>query len=273
VIDLSMAPNRPLGQTAGMHTATELKPGMFDVCLNGAPGGWAEVFPGWNRHDRFGIVVTEPFGALGASLLIQLAVLAFYEVLPERRATPPRYPEIYLFHAGGRFGDFNAFDFWPPRKEVFLPADPAAVLEALNDYAITRLAVPDGSPVPATFAHKEPAAAIERIRSCFAYRADGRPADADITLRACDPLLHKYADATLNPAAVLATARDSPIPREPTRRRDRLRWLAQLEARTHEVSPEAVARQQSLCVTIRHEGVACEGLRRLEVKEALKRLS
>ena len=84
-------------------------------------------------------------------LLIQLAVLAFYESVPARRGTPPRYPEIYLFHAGGRFGDFNAFDFWPPRKEVFLPADPAMVLEALNDRAITRLAVPEGMELPERF--------------------------------------------------------------------------------------------------------------------------
>jgi hypothetical protein len=57
------------------------------------------------------------------------------------------YPEIYLFHDGGPQGDHNSFDFWPPRKEVFIDGgDPVAMLSEINARAITRLAVPDNEP-------------------------------------------------------------------------------------------------------------------------------
>ena len=68
---------------------------------------------------------------------------------PERRGPNGIYPEIYLFHVGGRHGDHSPYDFWPARKEVFVDADPREVLDQINDKGITRLAVPDGSAVPA----------------------------------------------------------------------------------------------------------------------------
>ena len=45
-----------------------------------------------------------PLGATGASMLIQLAITAFYDVKPSRREVT-LYPEIYLFHVGGRHGN------------------------------------------------------------------------------------------------------------------------------------------------------------------------
>ena len=40
------------------------------------------VFPDWAPLDRFGIVVTEPLGGLGASLLLQLAIAMFTRYVP-----------------------------------------------------------------------------------------------------------------------------------------------------------------------------------------------
>ena len=82
--------------------------------------------------DRFGIVVTEPLGGLGGSLLLQLAIAKFYSVRPDRRASVPVYPEIYLFHVGGPHGDFSYFDFWPPRKEVRVARSPSVAVDGFR---------------------------------------------------------------------------------------------------------------------------------------------
>ncbi len=117
----------------------------FEVHIEGVLVSHEAVFPDWSLLDRFGIVVTEPLGGLGASLLLQLAIAEFYDVRPDRRAGTPVYPEIYLFHVGGPHGGFSYFDFWPPRKEVRVAASqPVALLEAINTHRITRLAIPVG---------------------------------------------------------------------------------------------------------------------------------
>ncbi|MFC3127596.1 hypothetical protein ACFOD4_21235 [Pseudoroseomonas globiformis] len=252
-----------------MHTAFDLKPEHFSIGIEGRLARWPELFPAWGRHDRFGIVVTEMLGALGANLLIQAAVLAYYESDPARRAMPARYPEIYLFHAGGRFGEYSAYDFWPARKEVFLSADPVRVLEALNDHGITRLAVPDGAPQKAEFPFKEPAAALERIDSAFAYHPSGLVAGADVELRARDPILARYVERTLTPEISLERARAMPTADDPVRVRDRARWIAHVEARRDEatlVQREAARRRFQAAA---EDGLPRETLRRLEPEAAL----
>jgi hypothetical protein len=56
-----------------MHTAKLFKPENFDVEVEGEATDLRGLFPASAQHDRFGIVVTETFGGLGASLLIQAA--------------------------------------------------------------------------------------------------------------------------------------------------------------------------------------------------------
>ena len=85
-----------------MHAASQLFVEAFEVQIDGERVSPDTVFPDWSPLDRFGIVVTEPLGGLGASLLLQLAIAMFYSVRPDRRAGTPVYPEIYLFHVGGR---------------------------------------------------------------------------------------------------------------------------------------------------------------------------
>ena len=175
-----------------MHTALQLCADDFGIEIDQAPADLASLFPDWQPHDRFGIVVHEPFGAIGASYLIQAAIVAFYDVRPERRAgrgpgiAEPNdvaiYPEIYVFHVGGRHGDYSMFDFWPARKEVFVDADPRVVLDAINDRAITRLAIPEGPSTPVEHEYKEPAAARDRIQSVFVYSATGRVERPSITI-------------------------------------------------------------------------------------------
>ncbi len=190
-----------------MHTALQLCANDFRIEIDGAPGSLAALFPGWQPHDRFGVVVHEPYGAIGASYLIQAAIVAFYDVRHQRRAgrgpgiTEPNdvaiYPEIYVFHVGGRYGDYSMFDFWPARKEVFVEADPRMVLDAINDRAITRLAIPDGPSTPVEHEYKEPAAARDRIQSVFVYSATGRVALPGIAISGVGP------EAEANPRDVL----------------------------------------------------------------------
>lgn len=128
-----------------MHVAELLKSENLSIEINAQDAVLNDLFPNPHRYDRYGFVVTEPYGGLGASLLIQAAIVHFYDFLPERRDVEPMYPEIYMFHVGGKYGDHSSFDFWPPRKEIFLDAgQPAEILSALVDRGITRLALPEG---------------------------------------------------------------------------------------------------------------------------------
>src|SRR5947209_843676 len=162
-----------------MHTARQLNAELFEICKASEFSSREDLLPGWGPLDRLGVVMTEPFGAIGASHLIQLAITAFYDAVPSRREgtlrdKDPRalYPDIYLFHVGGEFGDHSAFDFWPARKEVFVPGDARFVLDAVNDRGITRLAVPDGESQPVEHEWKEPASARDRIKTVLVYGPD-----------------------------------------------------------------------------------------------------
>jgi hypothetical protein len=61
-----------------MHAASQLFVEAFEVQIDGERVSPDTVFPDWSPLDRFGIVVTEPLGGLGASLLLQLAIAMFY---------------------------------------------------------------------------------------------------------------------------------------------------------------------------------------------------
>ncbi|HWH25113.1 MAG TPA: hypothetical protein VNT53_00500 [Pseudolysinimonas sp.] len=169
-----------------MHTARQLNSSLFSYEVDSQPATLDTVLPDWGPLDRFGIIVHEPFGTIGASYLVQSAIVAYYDIRPSRRDfATPSYPEIYVFHVGGRYGSHAYFDFFPPRKEVFVENDPVAILTAINDRGITRLAVPDRTDIePVQHEWKEPSQAIDRIQSAFAYSATGRTRDADVWISA-----------------------------------------------------------------------------------------
>ena len=192
-----------------MHTATELHQSAFAVRIDGRPATRDDLFPGWDARDRLGVVITEPFGAIGATHLVQLAITAFYDVRPERRHGTPDgvegeqrsavYPDFYFFHVGGRWGDHTMLDVWPVRKEVFLPAHPRLVLDAINDRGITRLAVPDLPSVAVEHEFKEPAAARDTIRDVFVYSPTGRVGRPEIELTGLDPTTESNPRIILEP--------------------------------------------------------------------------
>jgi hypothetical protein len=135
------------------------------------------------------VVIDEPFGALGATHLIQLAIASFYDAKPERRDTSriatlgaslAVYPDVYLFHVGGRWGDHSSLDVFPTRKEVFVGNDPQDVLEAVIDRAITWLAVPEREPHGLSYYYTDPAEYYDRMKGAFVYSPTGRVEGADI---------------------------------------------------------------------------------------------
>jgi hypothetical protein len=209
------------------------------------------LFPDYQPNDRFGIVVTEPFGSTGASLLISAATTAFFDARPERRKEAPAYPEIFCFHFGGRYGDHSYYDFWPPRKEVFVDSGrPSDLLEAINIRAITRLALPDVASGdvtcltegPSTWA--EEASFRDRLASCFAYGPKGTAAEADVMLEEVDPSTQENTVWTLDPIppynAIVNQPKEEALQNLPglSVLDDNYRWADALRARLGEVSED-----------------------------------
>ncbi|MFE3028213.1 hypothetical protein [Nocardia tengchongensis] len=262
-----------------MHTATQLNESMFSVELDGTVATLGELFPAWGPNDRFGIVVHEPFGAIGASLLIQAAITAFFDCVPERRTSIAQYPEIYIFSVGRTFGDHSMFDFWPPRKEVVVPADPIRILDAINDRAITRLAVPDGVPLPVDFADRMAAgwsevnSTLERVSSAFAYSSNGQLDNSDISITATSGELESNGmlaldpDQTLNHARSMTDAEFAAI--GPYAKRDAIRFIEFVSGRIDEF-PSAVRTDVALLrQAITRDGRATESYRRISGGDAL----
>jgi hypothetical protein len=268
-----------------MHMARFLNDSLFSLKAGPEDLTRADILPGWGTLDRLGVVIREPYGAIGASLLIQLSVLAFYEAKAGRRTEFPEYPEIYLFHVGGQFGDHRPFDFWPPRKEVFLPASPMALLEAINDRSITFLALPEGSPgsldylSEATVPWAEQNSFLARTRRAFLYSPGGMVADPHISIRALDAALEANGYRAMNPDISLdwysglseeekATAMPGPSTLHETKA-----WAKSFLERYTEiprnVREAATARRQAILA----DGKPTETYRIIGGTEALERLS
>ncbi|WP_176079802.1 hypothetical protein [Paraburkholderia tropica] len=246
-----------------MHTHS-LLPSMFSVQLSGGPAGLESLFPSWNRYDRIGFVIQEPWGAGGASLLIQAAIAEFYRA---RRAEGIKdiYPEVYAFHVGKDFGDMSNFDTWPFTKEVFVESHPENVLMAINDRAITRLFVPDGEKKPFEFVFPEVIAFEDRIRSVFAYSLDGNVAGADVTISSDSPEVEDNTQGVFDIMNIVARYRHLDLP-------DPKRWIGHVERRLNVTTEQELARAKRIHDAKIVNGVTTESFRREDTKFALDRL-
>lgn len=259
-----------------MHTASQIWFGAFTVHADDGSVEPASLLD-WQAPDRFGIVVREPFGALGAGLLISLAIAAFYDVPGRDRRKRDLYPEIYLFHVGQRWGDHSSFDFWPERKEMVVADDPAAVLQAINASGITHLAVPDGPLRPCRHVHREPDAARDRIRACFAYAAGGSVVDADLIVDTDDDGLLANYDYALQPELWLPQVEQAVVGKVPTTpdEFDLARVVAHTHERWNEVArddPHYLAMRRRIA-DARSAGTMRESYRRIDVEAALQMLA
>jgi hypothetical protein len=261
-----------------MHTALQLDVAHFRVTRLDMPASREDILPNWSPSDRLGIVVTEPFGAVGASHLIQLSITSFYDVRPDRRAAKPRsedpravYPEIYLFHVGGPHGDHSAYDFWPARKEVHVDGDPRSVLDAINDRAITRLLVPDSDPVPVEHQWKEPAAARDRIVSALAYSPTGRVRSPEWRLTGLRGSTESNVERVLDPTKRYASKAATSSPTDSFVEDPVRSWPVRARARIDEASHglEVAQRRRQ---AILDDGLATESYRTITLDDALHML-
>jgi hypothetical protein len=260
-----------------MHTSTELRSDSFSIELDGRRATITDLLAGAGDDGRLGIVVREPCGAVGASLLLLAAITAFYDAQRARSERFYIYPDYFLFHVGRRHGDHSMLDVWPSHKEVVVPDDPDAILDAINDRAITWLAVPDREPAAAprqrepSVPDREPAAAPrqrealssarDRIVAAFGYSATGRVPDGDVRI-AGNEVTESYARAVLDPEGVLATRGDETDP-----------YAAEVARRAGEVAPEARAQVRAHRDRLRENGRPLESYRRLTLDRALASLA
>lgn len=261
-----------------MHVATLLRTDMFSTRIGGKPATLDDLFPGWTELDRFGLVIDEPLGGVGATHLLQCAMMAYYDVKPARRTSRAVYPEIYAFHIGKSHGAHAPYDFWPARREVILRTDDhREVLDAINDRGITRLAVPDRPLREVVHRPKEVEAALDRIASAFVYSASGRTEGGDVEIAGTDRRTEFNPTQTLRPVSEILAQRRAPgavsssgIPIKEADD-DYARWLEACDA---EITPEDRRKALEVRQALRSpEGLATETCRRVEVAEALKRLA
>jgi hypothetical protein len=228
--------------------------------VSGRPASIEELFPSFGEHDRLGVVMRKPCGAVGASALIAATITSFYDIQRSRGSDFFIYPDYYLFHVGGPLGDHARLDIWPRRKEVVVDDDPERILEAIDDRAITRLVVEDGRPRQRELDPEALASARARIATCLAYSASGRVEGADVRIEA-NEVTEGYVDAILDP--------ESRMERLRAEGGDGAARADSIAARAGEVATE-VRREIKLARSeLLEDGVPVETYRRIELDEAL----
>jgi hypothetical protein len=173
-----------------VHT-TVLRSEEFQITLDGRPATLDDVFPGFDQHDRLGIVIHDDLGAAGAGSLILASVTAFYDRLRATEEPFFAYADYFAFHVGADRGTLRKLDVYPAHKEVVVPNDAEQILQAVNDRGVTRLLVPDAPAGAATrdldlgpdLDRETLHSAQRRIRTALVYSPTGRTTDADVLVR------------------------------------------------------------------------------------------
>jgi hypothetical protein len=244
-----------------MHTSKELRRDSFAIEIDGESASIDDVLKGFGSHDRLGLVVRDPCGAVGASNLLLAAVTAFYDRQRARGEEFFIYPDYFLFHVDRPLGDHSMLDVFPSHKEVVVPDDPEAIVEAVNDRAITWLLVPEGESAEAQLAPEARASAHSRIVGAFAYSPTGRVAHGDVRIAGND-ITEAYVRAVLDPEGLVATIGD---PADP--------YAATVARRAAEVAPGMRAQLLASRERLREKGRPVESYRRLTLDQALASLA
>ncbi len=245
-----------------MHSSRELRSSSFEINVGGVAATLEELFEGFGEQDRLGVVLTGPCGAVGASTLITATITAFYDIQRARGPDFFIYPDYYLFHVGRPLGDHGRFDVWPRHKEVVVPADADRLLEAVNDRAVTRLVVEDGTVGEPPSDPGALASARARIETCLAYSPSGRVEDPDVRI-AGNTVTEGYVEAILDPEGRMARLRAEGND-------ERADAIA---ARAGEVDRDSRLRVLDGRRELAENGVPVETYRRIGLDEALGRLT
>jgi hypothetical protein len=233
---------------------------MFEIRVAGREASIEELFPHFDEHDRLGLVMRRPCGAVGASALIAATITAFYDIQRSRGPDFFIYPDYYLFHVGGPLGDHARLDIWRRRKEVIVDDDPERILEAIDDRAISRLVVEDGPVGNRELDPEALASARARVVSCLAYAASGRVEDGDVRI-AGNEVTEGYVDAILDPEARMERLR--------AEGGDGAARADAIAARAGEVPPEVRREVKLARADLIEGGVPVETYRRVDLDEAL----
>jgi hypothetical protein len=263
-----------------MHTSFEFKSADFSIMKGGSPVS-RDALLDWDVRDRLGVLIDRPVGALGAGLLILLVITAFYDCPQRKRRRTPIYPDIFLFHVGGRWGLFSMFDFWPDHKEVFVTADPREVLRAINSRGITHLVLPERERRVVGHRYKEPEAAADRLKKCFVYGPGGNVSGGDIVIETSAKSIFKNYAAVLDMEAYLeAVGRqdNSGIPKQVLAASSAEELSFSIEyarsrfGETRKDDPRWMAASARLSQA-EQRGLLAEAFREIGVEEALEMLS
>ena len=264
--------------------------------MDGRAARLEDLFEGFGKQDRLGVVMSRPCGAVGASALIAAKITAFYDLYRARGEDFFVYPDYYLFHVGRPLGDHARLDVWPGRKEVVVREEPQAILEAIDDRAISRLVVQDGEPADRTGLVVEDGEAADRtglvvedggpadgglddevvasargrIRTCLAYSPAGRVHDADVEI-AGNQVTEGYVQAILDPESQIGRLRVELAEAEAAAPEAAALGarIASIQSRLGEIERDVrmrVLRERSWLL---RDGVPVETYRRISLDEAL----
>jgi hypothetical protein len=163
-----------------VHSAEDLTKASFSFTVGGEKATFDDVFPGFEKRDRLGVVVRRPCGGVGASALILATITAFYDFQREKSEDFFLYPDYFLFHVGEYMGDHQMLDIFPSHKEVMVEDNAERMLQEINDRGITRLLVEDTRPGDPEFS-AETLGSVH-LRTALAYSPTGRVEAADVSV-------------------------------------------------------------------------------------------
>lgn len=143
----------------------------FDIVADGSPATFDDAFQGFAVSDRVGVVTCSPGGSLAAAPLLLASVARYYELLRARGDEFYRYPGYYVIHVGDQRAYHGWLDVWSANKEVVVAAHGEAVLEALNDRAITRVVLEDAGNEPGELLRENVNWFCEDVRDVLTYVA------------------------------------------------------------------------------------------------------
>lgn len=167
-----------------MHTIEELDSTSFEYRRDGDVVPREAVMPPVTAAGRVGVVMGTGVEGLGAGAFVLSCVTAFYDYLGETRGEDFfEYPDYYTFQATSNPADYGMLDVYPDHKNVTVEPTAEHLLRAVNDRAITTLVVPDVSPTAPDVDDVTLQSARRRIDHCYVYSPDGRPSDAEFSIR------------------------------------------------------------------------------------------
>lgn len=189
-----------------MHSSV-LRGSDFRMSWRGRPVAHEDFFASHDRSTRLGLLAPSGTDGIGAATFALACVTAFYDRHRAAGGDFFAYPDFFSFQCGGSDGplaDYGAFDFWPD-KDVLLPDDAEAAAAVIVSRAVGILLVPD--PKARCGPLRLPVTGLRSsVSRCFAYRADGAVANADLTIACSTEPFRTYARKVLASADRLRAA-------------------------------------------------------------------